>query len=463
MAFVTDSWKTWLWRSLITAAIIIVIAACFYAEENSRGVSAWQKCERELAVRGESMDWNDYIPAPVPDEKNFYKAPMMTEWFVKGTNLSASSSPNLLPVTTPETTANVITEITASNYVAWCAAFEPGFDLIRTALKRPLARLDGDYSRPFKQPMPNFVSYRLVTQTLAHRAKCYLLLGESEKALADLTLLHNLNLVLVKGGRPNTLVNSMIHVAISGLYADAVACGLQSRSWDEPELTILQKQLAEINLLPEVAYSFRAERVGVCQMLDTMTPEQLMQVINGSTRQVSDLGWWLMPSGWIQQNKAIIATSEGRMLASMNLASNTVSPRVALAAAHAIEENFLRVTPWNFIAAMCMPNFNKAEQAMARNQTWSDQAQIVCALERYRLANGKYPATLAALAPQFIEKIPHDVIGGKPMNYSRTDDQNFKLYSVGWNETDDGGITAFGSDGNEDRESGDWVWRYPTQ
>jgi hypothetical protein len=45
-----------------------------------------------------------------------------------------------------------------------------------------------------------------------------------------------------------------------------------------------------------------------------------------------------------------------------------------------------------------------------------DQARIACALERYRLANGKYPAALADLIPRFLDKIPADVITGKPMS-----------------------------------------------
>ena len=454
-----DPLKTFLWRTVITVAIIVVIAACFYAEENARGVRAWQRCVDEAAARGESLDWNTFVPAPVPDEKNFYQAPMMTEWFVKG---ATNHSPSLLPTPNSETTANDITEISASNYVAWCAAFEPGFDLLRTALKRPLARLNGDYTRPFQQPIPNFVNYRLVTQTLAHRAKCFLVLGEPDKALADLTLLHHLNQTLVQDHKPLTLVDSMIHVAVAGLYADAVACGLESRSWREPELVALQQQLAEINLLPEVANSFRAERAGVCQMLNVLTPDEIMRGITGSYRQVSDLGWWLMPGGWIYQNKAVVTTLEGRMLESFDLASNTVSPFKAAASSASINHEFEHTTPWNFIAAICVPNFSKAALTMARNQSWVDQAQIVCALERCRLANGKYPATLNALAPQFIGKIPHDVIGGKALNYARLDDENFRLYSIGWNEADDGGSTALTGDGKEDRERGDWVWRYPT-
>jgi hypothetical protein len=37
------------------------------------------------------------------------------------------------------------------------------------------------------------------------------------------------------------------------------------------------------------------------------------------------------------------------------------------------------------------------------------------------------------------------------------------LYSVGWNETDDGGVVALtkGKPPAPDISQGDWVWRYP--
>ena len=96
-------------------------------------------------------------------------------------------------------------------------------------------------------------------------------------------------------------------------------------------------------------------------------------------------------------------------------------------------------------------------------------ARTACALERYRLAHGKYPQTLDALAPQFIAKVPHDPIGGQPLHYRPTDDGQFILYSVGWNEKDDGGTVSLtkGVSGDADKpgsvdlDNGDWVWRYP--
>ena len=86
------------------------------------------------------------------------------------------------------------------------------------------------------------------------------------------------------------------------------------------------------------------------------------------------------------------------------------------------------------------------------------------------MAHGEYPETLDALVPQFVEKLPHDIIGGQPLHYRRTDPPSqssgaasgkFLLYSVGWNEKDDGGQVVLKEDGSVDRDKGDWIWQYP--
>ncbi len=107
-----------------------------------------------------------------------------------------------------------------------------------------------------------------------------------------------------------------------------------------------------------------------------------------------------------------------------------------------------------------VPNTAKASQTTAHNQTMVNEAQIACALERYHLAHNEYPETLHALVPQFIEKLPHDIIGGQPLHYHRTGDGKFLLYSIGWNETDDGGKDSPKNQiGVIDYTTGDWVWK----
>jgi hypothetical protein len=57
-------------------------------------------------------------------------------------------------------------------------------------------------------------------------------------------------------------------------------------------------------------------------------------------------------------------------------------------------------------------------------------AAVGMALERYRLANGGWPETLAALVPKYLKEVPADPFDGKPVRYLRARD-GVVVYSVG--------------------------------
>jgi hypothetical protein len=75
----------------------------------------------------------------------------------------------------------------------------------------------------------------------------------------------------------------------------------------------------------------------------------------------------------------------------------------------------------------------------ARAQTVSNCAAIACAIERYRLATGSLPKTLDQLVPSYMETLPHDVINGDPLIYKPEGNRRYLLYSVGSDQSDDGG------------------------
>jgi hypothetical protein len=71
------------------------------------------------------------------------------------------------------------------------------------------------------------------------------------------------------------------------------------------------------------------------------------------------------------------------------------------------------------------------------------QATIVTlALKRWRLEKNEYPETLSELiAAGFLDELPMDPFSDKPLVYKKTED-DFVLYSVGQNFTDDDGEIA---------------------
>ena len=118
-------------------------------------------------------------------------------------------------------------------------------------------------------------------------------------------------------------------------------------------------------------------------------------------------------------------------------------------------------SPYTILARVALPNFSRAMQTTARNQTFVNEAFIVCALERHRAARGEFPESLDALVPAFADAFPRDLIGGQPFHYRREAGGGFTLYSIGWNETDDGAQATTTSGPGADFSKGDWVWQTP--
>ncbi len=353
----------------------------------------------------------------------------------------------------------------AADYLKWSDQFAPDFDDIREALKRPYARIDCDYSVPYEIQIPNFVTMRSLAQTLAQRTQCYLLLGQPEQAMNELTLLNDSCRILQAAptGKPMTLVASMINVAIASVYVSTIAYGLEMHFWREPQIAALQEQLKNINLTPLVAESFREMPVSSTRSLETITPAALAErysnrAMTNVWQKLSDPNYvllTLLPRGWVYQNMKFDAELGQYWIAGFDPDHNLILPGKVENATKEVDKAIQHPRPWNIWARFAIPNFTKAVQTTAHNQTQVNEGQIACALERYHLAHGEYPGTLDALAPQFIEKLPHDIIGGQPLHYRRTDDGKFLLYSVGWNETDDGGTAS------DKMDQGDWVWQYP--
>jgi hypothetical protein len=254
----------------------------------------------------------------------------------------------------------------------------------------------------------------------------------------------------------------MIDVAITGLYTSIIQDGLRLRVWREPELVAMQQRLAGIHLLPLVREAFNAERAASCRTFEATPPAELKKLFSYSSGQA---GLWeklkdpmfllltFAPRGWMYQNMCVGAPMEQKILDGFEVSQGQILPGKFESIASTVGVASWRSSPYGFLAARALPNFVKASQTMARNQTLVNEAFIACGLERYRMAYGRYPKALDELVPEFAAKLPHDLIGGNSLKYERTAEDHFKLYSVGWNAKDDGGVSG------KTVTEGDWVWQ----
>jgi hypothetical protein len=456
-------------RWFFCAAMLVTLTTLFYAEENWRGKRAWEKTRHDLEAKGVVLNWDKFIPPPVPDDQNIFKAPKIQEWFVI-TGGKREGSKELGGLLQGQTnfptwgqtrgkTRTIDTEAEARAYLSWSDTLQPQFNLIRDALKRPYARMDGDYSQIRVIPFPNFITIREIARTLAQRSHCYLVLHQPDKAVTELKLMHDLRHLLeaAPDGKPMTLVGAMINVAVAGVYVEVIGDGFRLHAWRAEDLVELEKQLSEIHLLIPVAEAFQAEPAATTRALETIPINKILGDFGGSGGNLLRIA----PRGWVLQNIAHQAPFLFSRMEGLDSARESVSPAVFREDQAQLEKFLSKRSPYNIVARQMIPNFQRAIQTTARNQTLANEARIACALERYRFAHGQYPDALDALAPQFIASIPHDVIKDGHLIYQRGD-TGFLLYSLGWNQKDDGGkIVKNGS--VPDPAQGDWAWEYSTK
>jgi hypothetical protein len=103
------------------------------------------------------------------------------------------------------------------------------------------------------------------------------------------------------------------------------------------------------------------------------------------------------------------------------------------------------IESYGTFARLLMPALDKAFNKSLDIQTQVRLAIVACALERYLLEHQRYPESLGELSPQFLASTAMDPMTGRSWLYERTGNRAFRLYSVGRNGNDDGGLNTRGA------------------
>jgi hypothetical protein len=94
----------------------------------------------------------------------------------------------------------------------------------------------------------------------------------------------------------------------------------------------------------------------------------------------------------------------------------------------------------DWVAQMLMGGYAKAATRYRGMVAQLAAEEILCALELYRREHGAYPAKLADLTPAYLPDVPVDPFTENSMVY-RVTPTGYKLYALGPNRADDGGVS----------------------
>lgn len=464
------------------AASVALLVAGYYGHQNRRSRRAWQSFEASLKQTGEPLDLAPLLPEPVPDSRNFARAPAFqafqlnadpeTVQFIQRTRpfgllddypqvqaafmdwIRQSPSP-LKPFVswTPPPAGKVPPENRRESAAAVLVGLQPYAPRLE-ALAEAAAQFPAfqtstnrDARAVLHSGSPETLLLERLHLVLQVRASASIESGRTAEAAEDvLTGLRLARLARQCSDTRSTVRTQML----LGRSLQPIWEGLARRVWTEPQIAAMQRELAEFNLLSD--YTNTVRRVVLAhievwrQFPDGAKPHEAL-LPPGIATPVSERTWKLQPGGWwfdhcIQLHQA------GRNAVSV---VDAAGGRVGMGSAWSDLEGLpldsdttaLLLQSWWWLPTPA---------TVAFAQTALNQALAACALERFRLAKGRYPENLQQLVPDQLPGVPPDACTGRPVLYQIMEDGSVRLRGVGPNGKDD---RAF-------KSSDDWVWAYPT-
>lgn len=467
--------KFFRWLIRVVIALVVLVLA-FYGEENWRGKHAWEKYRHDREAKGDRFDRAAIVPPPVPDAENFAATPVFAELFPKPPKhprLEAIKLPNCNTDASGDWRMGRVENLTIwqkafsnDNLLAALSKYDPILNEITEASHRPKCRFPLPlYTDPVNLELPHLSYFRPVARAYRLRALAELSVGQSDAALSDVQ-----TSLRLANAFESLSMSFIFQTAVLTITLQPVWEGLAAHRWTDAQLATLQSEFEQLDQFAAYSKSIQGNRLYTyflgCSLAEQ--PAKLAVLLpdggggdsyESKLVRAAKIISRIAPKGWWYQNMLTIDRFYTAVyLPAVDWEQRRISP---VSIKNITEPDKKQTTPYNFLYMVVIYGDTSIAKRVAQSQTALDQAAVACALERYRLAKGAVPERLDALVPAFIAKVPHDVIDGQPLRYRRTAADQFVLYSVGWNETDDGGQIVM-AEGNypprPDPDKGDWVW-----
>ncbi len=449
--------------SLPTVLIIASTLAMVFVwqVENYRGWKRWQTARAVLIAQGQSMEWRDYFPKPIPDEDNVAAHPFIAEtvrfpydpdWMIR---LERLYPPFLKPIPTSLLQQGCVP------LKKWKSTLQPDavlsaaevtldstshvnrdLDALGEALARPQCiwvDYDGpdDKQRfPLTLQMPDCSKEQhALTVLLCMRAKAHLVKGRANRAAAELVAA--IRLSNLTADHP-ALTGPLVCVAMQKPMRRPLVDALSQTGWDDRSLRSIAEAVRDIDLLEHLRTAAEAEFAAfLCSAKDFMNREEYTKAPRQDSWQ-----WRLrerfrtervMPRGWHYQNIARVAEYWQAVL--FRPYDVTTKRLRQTSNAKLKELTSERDSYYNFMAKGNYLNTMLTYESSAKLQSNWDLFRLGCHLKRYRLDHGHYPASLDGLVPDYLDSLPHDYLTGKPPFYERNPKGGVFLATLDWDAT----------------------------
>lgn len=260
------------------------------------------------------------------------------------------------------------------------------------------------------------------------------------------------------GGLIGLSLRSLVHNVI---WVAATHRSLPPEAWRE--LATLMHDQQPLDRLPQI---LQGEVVFASRMIALLRqdPSELSALSSDPVWEAWHLFCEFLPRGWFDANEAAILEEYADIARAIQDPS---LPNRFAVAEYSSEEIKNQVFPdHRFLGFFLIgPTANWIRQ-FASSHAISRLAEVACQLEIFWHQHQAYPVSLNTLVPDYLPAIPID-FDGRPIRYAAAPAPGrYRLWSVGSNGQDDGGIEVAAKAGAPNpwnEPVGDWLWQYPQQ
>jgi hypothetical protein len=510
--------ERWLVQPAALLAVLALAVALVVGVENLRGDLAFRRLVGELRTRGAPVTLAEIVSPPIPDERNLAMSPLLkpgldydlvpsgegqhggsVRW--RDTN-GWNRLQHLLAVEDPKSSfAAFVTKRPAgsarrSDRLGWtdgvAVNLEDWRDYYRSlpdwpkpaapatagaevlialgrhdadlqewraaAAERPECRFPLRFEDGPGMLLPNLSVLKRVAGFLRLRASALLAENRTDEALAEIRLAARMGDAIAD---EPILISLLVRFSIDQLLLQPVWEGCRERRWSDGQLAALQALLARRDHLGATRRAIDGERIlaGVTYDMLARHDGRIWELTDGTDGDGPIAALIrMMPRGWVRQSQI----AHYRYLQALVEDLAAAKSHVDLGPEdRRLDQYIKRNSLFTLIASMLAPAIDKVSHRTFETETWRRLALVGLALERYHLAEGRYPETLAALTPRFLAAVPEDPMNGQPLRYALQADGNFRLYSVGRDHADDGGRRSDrrARSASDRLEPSDLVWR----
>jgi hypothetical protein len=314
--------------------------------------------------------------------------------------------------------------------------------LARSAARLGKSRYPVDYTPGFKTILPHLTGLRELTQLEEYRAVVELEARNlTEASAAGIAMLELGNTLQDDPCFVSQLVR-MRTISIAGITLERRA---NRGAFSLTELDTLAKAFDRVTLSNSLVRALIGERaMGIPHFrmswadINRLSRDDLSEVEDDGLAHLPDSKeqpGFLRVTGVFERDLLFfLQTLDTNItVAALPLPQSLVGDRLFEAAGETAGARYY------LLSAMSLPGLSRANRRVAQTTAHLNLARAAIAVEKYFVANGRYPRELSDLVPGNLPELPNDPFDGKPLRYKPTA-TGYVLYSVGKDGQDDGGL-----------------------